>query len=149
MNYTVDYFITKFEAIPDNKFAVYNFRAGSSRCFLGHCMPDCAIEAALRSMNERGVEYKPTPIELETTFSEVYALCSILAPGKPRTGTAMAIDINNGDDPRYQQPTPKQRILAALYDIKKSQEPEVKERIVYVTVDAPVRELQKSELIEN
>jgi hypothetical protein len=32
-------------------------------------------------------------------------------------------DINNGCNYNYQQPTPKQRILAALYDIKKMQEP--------------------------
>ena len=34
-----------------------------------------------------------------------------------------APSVNNGYDQRYQQPTPKQRILAALYDIKKLQQP--------------------------
>lgn len=32
--------------------------------------------------------------------------------------------INDGESNEYKQPSPKQRILAALYDIKKMQEPQ-------------------------
>lgn len=67
---------------------------------------------------------------------------------------------NDGEIPAYNQATPKERILNALYDIyektygRKYSEhpapkaPEVVERVVYVSFDASVRELQK-QLAEN
>lgn len=33
-----------------------------------------------------------------------------------RNGWSVTVAVNDGKDPRYQQPTPKQRILAALRD---------------------------------
>lgn len=66
--------------------------------------------------------------------------------------------INDGLDMRYQQPTPKQRILAALRDIKAKQEPQcaveklltpAKERVVYVAMDKKVRKLGKAKLSVN
>lgn len=128
--YTADFFINKFEPIHE---ALWCIRAighyNSPKCALGHC-----------SFGERG-EFMHDSVERTS-------LCSMFM----RVLRGYVHDINNGDDPRYQQPTPKQRILAALYDIKKAQqpkEPEVKERIVYVCVDKEVRELQKEEPMLN
>lgn len=64
-----------------------------------------------------------------------------------------AAAINNNMTIEYRQPTPKQRILAALYDIKKMQTPiekdEVKETIRYVTVeiDKEVKQLTKQQIL--
>jgi hypothetical protein len=61
--------------------------------------------------------------------------------------------INDGWALEYQQPTPKQRILAALYDIKKMQSKDTdtggkKERIIYVSVPVSITE-QARELLQN
>lgn len=90
--YTVDYFIAKFEAIPDQLWAVRNLGTeGGPRCALGHCALGNDIT------------------------KESCGLISLLPN---------AMNINNGDDHSYPQPSPKQRILAALYDIKRMQNPE-------------------------
>ena len=39
-------------------------------------------------------------------FKELFDKCCLM------------VEVNDGYDPRYQQPTPKQRVLAALYDKK-------------------------------
>jgi len=116
--YTVEYFIEKFEKIPESMWVTNGLGSpGGPRCALGHCLRDHEM------VNDESAEF-----------------VGALLIG--------AVAINNGGDPRYQQPTPKQRILAALYDIKVKQDAEKpkveKPRIVYVTVDAAVRELQKS-----
>lgn len=121
--YNVDYFIKKFEAIPERLFTIFKRHNGEKHCAHGWCDP-----ARTSRFN--------TPEEI--AFSELASQISL--NGRPLQGFAT---INNGMNPNYNQRTPKQRILAALYDIKAKQQPEVKERIVYVTVDAPVRELQK------
>lgn len=95
--YTVDYFIRKFEAIPEERWCVYVTDDGNGRhCAYGHCLHNDAV----------------TPESM--ALIELFPL------------NENAAVINNGHSPRYPQPTPKQRILAALHDIKKMQEPEVK-----------------------
>jgi hypothetical protein len=91
MNYTVDYFIQKFEAIPDAEWNINDFTGGSGRCCaLGHC-----------GMREVGGEVKST--------DEANALMTCVNH----------VDlINDGVIPAYHQPTPKARILAALRDVK-------------------------------
>lgn len=128
MNYDVNYFIKKFEAIPEEKMGEMILQRG---CALNQC-----------GMTNYG-----------HTTKEAEALMDLFEDSFPHlaskdTRFAVVFRINDGQHD-YRQPTPKQRILAALYDIKKAQqpEPEVKERIVYVTVDSPVRELQKKELL--
>jgi hypothetical protein len=94
--YTVDYFIAKFKAIPEEKWCVEAYKDDSGRCCaLGHCMAE------------------DTP-EVEASFESIYGLFTRIFAG-PTT-------VNDGRDPRYPQPTPKQRILAALRDIKAKQE---------------------------
>lgn len=117
MKYTVDYFIKKFEAIPEELWCVNAFHAGNKSCALGHCM-DVSNNAAA-------------------------CLSKILNYNVGQ--------INDGEANGYQQPTPKQRILAALHDIKQMQQPELKpERIktVYVSVPVSITE-QIKELIQS
>lgn len=120
--YNVDYFIKKFQNIPEHKWCIGELQDESGRrCFLGHCHPAESIPDCMYCSEELGAAIMLFHNNL---------------------GVAGYV-VNNGHHPDYQQGTPKKRILQALYDIKAKQQPEVKERIVYVTVDAPVRELQK------
>jgi hypothetical protein len=123
----VNYFIKKFEAIPENM--IISFTVND---YLGN---HCAIGWLGSGNSKTNIEVKQLAELLLTgtrfVKPEDYDISWIIA------------DINNGDHPDYQQPTPKQRILAALYDIKAKQQPEPKEKVVYVTVDEKVRELQR------
>jgi hypothetical protein len=87
----VKWFINFYEAIPDEKWCIGNFYRTDNgvfkNCALGH------IGAPKES---------PEREALETIFREA-GLC---IPA-----------VNDGTDNGYQQPTPKGRILAALYDI--------------------------------
>ena len=108
-NYTVDYFIKKFEAISEKFF----------------------------------VELTPF-----NTFNFSY-----MSYWWYKTAA-----INDGRTKEYQQPTPKQRILAALYDIKKMEDEkfnkEVKElqekkgNIRYVAVSESLRDIAKESVLE-
>lgn len=158
--YNVDYFIKKFEAIPENKFMKYSFRNESDysmRCFLGHCLSDEVIDLLHTwGRDEEGVSAAPRELFDTPFFQESRALALLIhqhfKTSTSQEATGLIYDINNGVHPQYQQRTIKERILTTLYDIKAAQEksqPEVKERIVYVTVDAKVRELQNEEIILN
>lgn len=92
--FTVKHFINKFEAIPEDKWNMYDYydpTDKSIRCALGHC--------GQYSDNFRTV-YTDESIALKKLLPNI-------------------IDINEGDVENFQQPTPKQRILAALNDIKR------------------------------
>lgn len=106
MKYDVDYFIAKFEAIPEDLWMAGDFTDGVRCCAFGHC-------------GEKGWT---NPLTQEST-----CLSSLLEGEVAR--------INDGNDDKYPQPTPKQRILAALRDLKP------RERIVYVAVNMPEPEL--------
>ena len=86
--YDIDYFIKKFEAIPEENWICGIYGKGYAHCTVGHCYD--------------GRSYIENP--------QVEPLFSIF--GK------YPFAINDGYDKNYQQPTPKQRILAALYDKK-------------------------------
>src|SRR5688572_23992979 len=94
MTYDVDYFIAKFEAIPDDQWAVGKFEDGGGRkCAMGHC----------GKING----FLDTP-----ESAAVYSLfIDELHFG--------VVSVNDGCIGEYPQHTPKQRILAALQDIKK------------------------------
>lgn len=166
MEYTVDYFIKKFEAIPDNKFIsgkfvikkyFLGFCYDTKKCAAGHCIKDTSIKKG---------EF---PI-IKNDEKELIALYKVFGVTKIENSTdfwtaqGIIAKINNGIDARYQQPTPKERILAALYDIKKIQqqiEPSFdtvidkpfpadnkpKEVIRYVSVPASLKE-KSNELLE-
>ncbi len=97
MKYDADYFIKKFSEIDEWHWCIGVFTqevlGGQLRCCaLGHC-------------GQRKVGY-------QTNESEY--LIHVLQPiGLPSM-------VNDGDDLRYPQPTPKARILAALKDAKEA-----------------------------
>lgn len=95
--FTVDYFIKKFEAIPDELWSVGNYESGGKCCALGHC-------------GER----------LGTRVHESVALARMFDP------LAWPVShINDGlfgtIVTRYGN-TPKERILNALREIKSKEE---------------------------
>jgi hypothetical protein len=92
MNYDVDYFIKKFEAIPENKWTTgaYMNNKGQS-CALGHC----GIH--------RSVPISQEPIELSNLFIRKLGI-SVLA-------------VNDFKLIKWGS-TPKERILNALKEIK-------------------------------
>lgn len=88
--YTVDYFINKFEAIPEDEWFVGYFQNeynSKQKCALGHCDYDNI-----------------------SSSKEGRILINLL--------NGYVSEINDGKHTQYQQTTPKQRILAALYDVK-------------------------------
>lgn len=95
--FTRDYFIAKFEAIPDAQWHVGHYRDPQNparRCALGHC----------RNSKEGAA------FSFEESTDEEMALHGLLAGSGPAV-------VNDGKVSRYQQPTPKARILAALRDL--------------------------------
>lgn len=134
MQYTVDYFINKFEAIPEAQIG----ESQLAGCAYGQCRS--------RIDYQDGHETKEG-LALEKIMSSLPGLKKHKeSDWGPYDSTPARI--NNGDVKQYQQPTPKQRILAALYDIKKMQEPKVKEVIKYVSVPTTISE-QAAETVLN
>lgn len=92
--YTIDYFINKFEAIPEDKWHTGNYCSdidNSQKCALGHCMTE----------------------EIYWT-KETSDLTELV-----KTFTKLEVpDVNDKVSDEYPQDTPKKRILAVLYDIK-------------------------------
>ncbi len=86
----VQYFIDKFEKIPEDRWCTGLFTKGDNHCAYGHC-------GVMQPLQET-VESK--------RLSYLFRFSGIVT------------DINDGRDKRYPQPTPKQRILAALRDVK-------------------------------
>lgn len=96
--FPIDHFIKKFEAIPEAKWHIGEFRNPSDiscRCALGHCG---------MFINEEGDE--------ETT-EEAQAL--VWWAGRKSLGIAC---INDGDYGEYSAATPKKRVLDFLRDLK-------------------------------
>lgn len=147
--YDVNYFIKKFQAIPEELWHVGDlFNKDRTRfCALGFCGETESIN------NSEGNSLR--------ALSRFY--CGFNIIGSINDGTKNTHEINLDEIiNRYTQPTPKLRILAFLYDIyektynRKYGEPTVtieeppKEKVIYKTVviDSAVKELQTS-LTEN
>ena len=132
MQYTVDYFIKKFEAIPETLWCVENIEKDGRHCALGHCggWPHESKESTA----------------LAKVLVKYYELTSLDLPKNHRDEIDYAevvYNINDFDSMFSDLgATPKQRILAALYDIKKMQEPKVKEIIRYVAVHETISEME-------
>lgn len=138
MIYDVNFFIAKFSAIPEHSWMNGSWKDGDRCCAGGHC--------GMRN-NNLGVE-TPEYKSLEDLLSQNLSLTHRWQTNA--IGFAFVPLINDGDSNEYQQETPKQRILAALYDIKNMQEkaenPEpapIKEVIRYVSVPASITEQTK------
>jgi len=143
--YNVDYFENKFQNIPEERWVTGVFNESGRSCANGHCGADNDNYVTPESRALQKVF--SVLIITEDGIPVIDGRCQWI----PAEYSLKAAYINNGAADQYQQPTPKQRILAALRDIKKllSPQPEVKERTVYVTVDSEVRKLQEKELIQN
>ena len=96
-NYDVDYFIKKFEAIPEDKWITHDrVNDFGQRCALGWCYPN--DEEARRS------QFADNRFDSD----EDKALCAIVHYLNPGFGVG---GINNGLYHEYSQPTPKQRSI--------------------------------------
>lgn len=93
MNYTIDYFIEKFEAIPEDNWITGKYYDPEVGC--------CALGWA---------SYDGITVTDEVIFfSKLF-----------QKNNLVASQVNDNLCSKYRQPTPKQRILAALRDIKNS-----------------------------
>lgn len=116
MVYDVDYFINKFEGIPENKWTTGNMgiMGQTLKCALGFCgikkdyYPETKQSRALSKLFGGKVISQGY-----YDVSNVY----YVNDGIPSGLGIKYLNINS----------PKQRILAALYDIKKMQQPEYKD----------------------
>lgn len=106
--YTVDYFINKFESIPEDKW-----RTGSvvvfdgATCAAGHCGG-----------------YVHVSFETSCLASVLHDWYVKRRGVSPNDKNEIVYDINDAFYPfRELASTPKERMLAALYDIKKMQQP--------------------------
>lgn len=118
--YTIEYFIEKFEKIPENKWCVdvLGNHLGQ-RCAQGHCMRDAEIKYLQSLHNKINLDiYIKT---MRNINKEVRALNAIF--GEDSDGLIIA-QINNSDHNDYTQYHPKQRVLAALKDLLKQKETE-------------------------
>jgi hypothetical protein len=114
MRFSIDYFLQKFEVIP-SEYIGYNQKTG---CAYGQCNG---------SFTEEGRD-------LTLLMSSIPNLTpSVKAAWKPYESTPARI--NNGETEQYQQPTPKERIMAALNDIKEMQIAEESARYIINTTD--------------
>jgi len=141
MEYTVDYFIKKFEAIPENLFTTDKFEFMGKRCMIGHTM---TMQMILMVRDKNWFDAHKN----DDCFNEVRALCTLIKQffglDNLLMGSVIAYQINNGLHPDYQQAIVKQRVLAALYDIKAKQQSETKERIIYVAFDSEAKKLKET-----
>jgi hypothetical protein len=108
IKYTVEYFINKFEAIPEENWCTLSFMNGNAKCAYGHC----------GVFNRDTFESKHTPESSALTY---------LTTGQPIKSDdiicAVIDKVNDGDHKDYPQPTPKQPVLAFLYDLKAKETP--------------------------
>ena len=108
--YDCSYFIRKFEAIPEEKWIIGNQQDDFGRhCAFGHCLPKEAEKFGTKFSKEG---YCGTRTDEGIALTNLFNVIG-----------RWPVYINNWPDQEYPQPTPKQRILAALYDIKKMSEP--------------------------
>ena len=95
------YFINFFEAIPDERWcAGLQIAPDGQRCALGHLLPEDEKFDEDHGSNEKNE-----------------AVSRLFGGGYLTGGGYKVAAINDGRNRRYQQPTPKARILAALHDL--------------------------------
>jgi hypothetical protein len=107
--YTVDHFISKFSAIPDDKWADNGSTVNpdGSKCALGHC--------GANMLHEHESDYTPEALALIELFYAHYP---------PRSQDERrhwaVVGINDGTR-FFDAATPKHRVLNALQNIKRKQ----------------------------
>lgn len=126
MKYTIDYFIQKFNNIPDEKWCVGTFTEDSSK-FLGLITSNkyCAQGHCGVKDRESAKYIWNLPLNENIEASVLYHLFGGNIKTKNEENTIVAI-INNGKHPQYQQETPRLRLIAALEDMKNGTYPHMK-----------------------
>lgn len=112
MIYDVDYFIRKFKAIPEERWMTDVLGRNGIHCAIGHCIGNCSGSEPFYDKFESSEE----AVCLVNVLSRLKIKRAKNVQGNYNTSVVI---INDGSGKEYQQPTPKQRILAALYDTKK------------------------------
>jgi len=121
--YDVDYFINKFESISEIFWISGDYISNSGSCALGHC--------GKKEFNPHTLESKG----LIKLFNE---------------NNFIVTHINDGRNSKYIQSTPKQRILAALNDIKRKQNKDGDTERIDITKSLAVLPINEtSDLINN
>lgn len=93
IKFGVNYFINKFENILDDKWTISTYKDKEDRCCaLGHC----------------GEFNSKLPTKESIALDKIF---------QKSCGLRVSL-VNDGECPKYLQKSPRQRILAALYDIK-------------------------------
>lgn len=106
--FTVDYFLDKFEKIPEDNWITNKWNVGDACCANGHC----GVRSALYV---RGTDESRALAKL----FEIIPASNINGDKFLAYHWQRVSQVNDGLIKEYQQPTAKQRILAALRDIKK------------------------------
>lgn len=130
--YDVDYFINKCQSIPIDKWNIgsyINIEDSSMKCILGHCGQ---IVSSHRFTDEA------------KALEEILSVLTITHRFKFPVVFKAPI-INDKEAMEYQQETPQERILAALYDVKKFQQSQKSETIVI----EKIKYVSVSEIIKN
>lgn len=115
--YNAQHYIDKFTPIPDNLWCVDALRGTNNKtyCAQGHCMGDAVIDHYNALKAKSSTKY--TLDNVSDSFPEWGDLRKLFETYLKTTVGA----VNNANDVRYLQLTPKQRILKALEDIEKIQ----------------------------
>lgn len=106
--YDLAFFRSFFSAIPEEKWTVYNRDDGQGHnCAVGHTCDSDMLMGCLRKWKNTDMTH------------DLIALFAPLTVGAPWGNVPIGVvtGLNNGIDPRYPQPTPRARILAAIDDL--------------------------------
>jgi hypothetical protein len=93
---TIQEIIDYMEATTESSWCMDKVRVGNTNCFFGH----------LVNMGKNETER----CKLWEIFEECWATTYMIYP------------VNDGEHPKYQQPTPKQRVIAYLKDLRDKKE---------------------------
>lgn len=106
--YDVNYFIDKFSAIPEYKWTWGSIRSGGKSCAFGFC-------GGYHTKEGIALAQLAGPVVRTGELAELQAIWRL-------TLREVVYFINDGRTKRYNQPGPKDRILAFLRDVKRAQQ---------------------------
>lgn len=123
MKYTVDYFLKKFEEIPEENMIRWEQTDEEGRhCAYGWCMLPEKINLTVAGEGDGHTTEEGK--SLTKLFNQLKN-CTHMHWGTIGRKLSPAL-VNNGVILEYRQKTPKKRVLAALQDIKRIQAKEAK-----------------------
>lgn len=133
--YNTEYFIKKFSAIPEERWIIGLFNDDQGRsCANGHCGVVGKIHFDETPSKTNRLTLTLESIALQKVFSILKIALSFREDKvEGDEYSCKAANINNGNCKKYPQATPKQRILAALRDVKMLEEQvEISDPPVYI-----------------